>query len=104
MAKQIKLTLTAYKDLNSILHYYNRKFSNRSALKVSNAIYKTINRLREQPNLGFIEANLTHKIYHYRGIIEGRFKIIYRVENNYILIVHIFDCQQSPKRISEDLE
>lgn len=58
-------------------------------------IMHCIRLLTVNPNLGFIEPELTGRKKIYRAIIEHRdFKIIYFVENDAIHIADIWNCRQ----------
>lgn len=54
------------------------------------------------PYLGFKEPILTDNPKEYRSLVEGYYKIIYCIENEqYIRIVTIFDCRQSPDKLNK---
>lgn len=49
--------------------------------------------------LGQIEDGLIELKQGHRYIVEGNYKIIYRVVGNEIYIVDVFDCRQNPQKI-----
>lgn len=54
------------------------------------------------PQSGTIELNLKNLQKEYRYIIRGheKFKIIYRIDNEVVYIVDIFDCRKDPKQMT----
>lgn len=55
--------------------------------------------LTESPWKGQQEEYLTHLGKEHRRIIEGHYKIIYRVEGQAIYITDIFDSRQDPSKM-----
>ena len=61
-------------------------------------IERTI-QLEKKPNSGQKEPLLTDRKFEYRYLVEGNYKIIYWIEDNYIKIATVFDCRQNPEKI-----
>lgn len=75
-------------QLNQILDYQPEVF----AELLFETLFDTTNRLATFPYLGMlVEENPL-----YRVLIEGRYKIVYSVEEERIRIVFLFDTRQSP--------
>ena len=55
--------------------------------------------LLKNPKLGQPEEYLAHLNLGHRRIIEGHYKIIYRIKEQSIYITDIFDTRQDPKKI-----
>lgn len=55
--------------------------------------------LAANPYIGQREEYLEHLEGDYRRIIEGYFKIIYRVEGKFIYIIDFFDSRQAPEKM-----
>ncbi len=73
-----------------------------SVEKVNEIGLKIIDRadtLLQNPYLGQIEPMLTHLGQAHRRIIEGNYKIIYRIEGEIIFVINIFDSRQNPSTI-----
>lgn len=58
-------------------------------------------KLQEHPYSGQTEEYLAHLNLGHRRIIEGTFKIIYRVDGNIIYITDFFDTRQNPEKMKE---
>lgn len=56
-------------------------------------------KLPEHPFSGQTEEYLAHLNLGHRRIIEGTFKIIYRVDGNIIYITDFFDTRQDPTKM-----
>lgn len=55
--------------------------------------------LKVNPYKGQLESYLEHLNLSHRRIIEGNYKIIYRVDSNTIFITDIFDSRQDPSKM-----
>ena len=53
----------------------------------------------KQPFIGQIEENLIELKQEQRYLVEGNYKIIYRVIDKEIYITDVFDCRQNPQKI-----
>lgn len=51
------------------------------------------------PMLGQIESHLVHLGMGHRRVVEGNYKIIYRVEDNFIFVLDFFDTRQHPRKM-----
>jgi toxin ParE1/3/4 len=51
--------------------------------------------------IGAIEENLIELKQQHRYLVEGNYKIIYRLINNDIYITDIFDCRQNPEKMKK---
>jgi len=57
--------------------------------------------LESNPLIGTKELLLTGRPFDYRFVVEGNYKIIYRVNENIVRIVSVFDCRQNPREIEK---
>ena len=88
-------TQEAENDYDAIYEYYILISSN-IALKILNSISESVD------NLVFEKQFQTDNINpNYRRIISGNYKILYRVENDKIIIFAIFDTRQNPIRLEK---
>jgi len=69
------------------------------AFFVLQKIVARTNQLTVFPESGGIEPYLAHLKWSYRRLIEGNYKIIYRIYNKKIYINRIFDSRQNPKKL-----
>ncbi len=56
--------------------------------------------LKEFPKMGQIEENLESLGLGHRYLIEGNYKIIYRIQGKIISITDIFDTRQDPEKMT----
>lgn len=68
-------------------------------LEIKNQLLDLADSLDENPDLGQEEEYLEHLGKGHRRLIEGTFKIIYRVEGDFIYIIDFFDSRQNPKKM-----
>lgn len=89
----------AITELKNIYLYHKIAVSKTLANKLKRNIFKTTNKLTKNPLLCSIEENLISLKQEHRYLIEGNYKIIYRVVIKEIYIVDVFDCRQNPQKI-----
>ena len=99
MELRVFWTDTARFQLEEIFDYYKDKTSVNVARKlVKQIIYRTI-QLEQNPNSGQKEPLLSDRKFEYRYLVEGNYKIIYWIEDNYIKVAAVFDCRQNPEKM-----
>jgi plasmid stabilization system protein ParE len=99
--KKIFWTDTARNQLEDIFNYYKEKANLKSS---KNLVIKLIDRtiqLENNPLSGPIEPLLQDRKFEYRYLVEGNYKIIYWIEDNYVKIASIFDCRQNPIKMKK---
>ena len=94
---KIVWTNFAISELKSIYAFYKYKASISVAGKIKERIFISVKQLQNHPLSGTIEENLTETEYEYRYIVEGNYKIIYRIEDKIVYIIDIFDCRRNPQ-------
>ena len=99
MAIKVFWTQTALNNLEDIFEYHKFKTSALLAGKLVKRIVQTTILLQKSPELGRKEELLHHRKYEYRFIVEGHYKIIYWLEDNYVKIAAVFDTRQDPGKI-----
>jgi len=55
--------------------------------------------LLDHPNIGQIEENFSHLKLNHRRLIEGHYKIIYRVDSGIIHVTDFFDTREHPSKM-----
>ena len=87
------MNIDAWEDLKSIEDYYLLQFGVESAMKVTDQILNSIERLELYPNFGSLTPDkwLNRKGYHM--IISERYVSIYRLIEKTVYIYHIADTQ-----------
>ena len=90
---KVEILPTAWEDLKSIEDYYLLQFGVESAMKVTDQILNSIERLELYPNFGSLTPDkwLNRKGYHM--IISERYVSIYRLIEKTVYIYHIADTQ-----------
>jgi toxin ParE1/3/4 len=90
---------SAIEDLQNIFDYYLVKANRKTALKITNFLVDRTLALEYNPRIGQIEELLQHRKEEIRYIIEGNYKIIYFIEDSFLVISTVFDCRQSPEKL-----
>ena len=96
---QIIWTYFATSALKNIYLYYKIAATQKVAEKIKKSIFLATQKLAKNPLIGQIEENLAELKQGHRYIVAGNYKIIYRVVNNEIYIVDVFDCRQNPQKM-----
>lgn len=99
MGLRVFWTDTAKYQLEDIFDYYKLKASIKVAKKLVGEIVDKTLTLEKNPTVGQKEELLTKRKNEYRYLVEGNYKIIYWIEENYVKIASVFDCRQNPKKI-----
>ena len=99
--RQIIWTNFAISELKNIFLYYRMIANDKVADKIKKSIFNATKPLLKQPLLGAIEENLIELKQGHRYLVEGNYKIIYRVINANIYITDIFDCRQNPIKLKK---
>lgn len=94
-------TDTALFQLEDIFKYYKVKASIKVAKTLAKRIIDSTIVLGHNPRIGQKEELLQNRKREYRYIIEGNYKIIYWIEDQYVKIASVFDCRQNPNKIEK---
>ncbi len=97
---QIIWTRPAMENLHSICDFCKKRKDAATARKLRKAIFDKVENLVKFPALGQKEQSLFHQNKEYRSLLHGNFKIIYRVEDQNIFMVRIFDTRQNPDKLA----
>ena len=97
--RQIIWTNFAISELKNIFLYYRIVANDKVADKIRKSIFDATRPLTKEPLIGQIEENLLDLKQGHRYLVEGNYKIIYRLVGNDIYITDIFDCRQNPQKI-----
>jgi plasmid stabilization system protein ParE len=97
----MKLVYTeqALQSLEEALEFIAPKVSYEKLVEIRDQILDTADTLLYQPLKGQSEAYLEHLQLGHRRLVEGHYKIIYRVIGEYIYITDIFDSRQDPDKM-----
>jgi integrase len=76
----------------------------RSAARIHSALLDDIELLADQPLLGYVEHVLEDLPCGYRSLVIGKkYKALYRIENENVIIVTIHDCRRNPARLRKSV-
>lgn len=89
----------AIKNLKEIFDYYSDKANKKIAHKIRKEILSTTKQLIKNPESGQLEFNLEKLNQNHRYLISGNHKIIYRIDENQIIINDVFDTRQNPVKM-----
>lgn len=98
----MKLVLTepAKYRLKDIHDYYKEKVHIKIADKIKAGIIDKLKYIQGHPYAGQEEEYLLDLGLGHRRIIEGNYKIIYRIIRDTIYVTDIFDSRQDPSKIA----
>lgn len=99
--KQVIWTNFAITELKNIFLYYRIIAGEKTADKIRKSIFLATKPLIKQPFIGAEEETLNDLKQGHRYLVEGNYKIIYRVVESEIYITDIFDCRQNPIKIKK---
>jgi len=85
-------------DLRSIHHYLSRK-SKKAAIELIKRILEREEQILQYPLSGTIYLSEELGI-EFRFVIEGNYKIIYRIDDAFIIVNTIFDTRQDPDKLN----
>jgi len=96
----VKWYIEALGDLDKIYAYYVKK-NPRAAAMLYNKILDDVEILKTQPYVAAVEQLLADLPEGYRSLIaaKGKYKVVYFIHNETVLIVQVFDCRRNPKRL-----
>ena len=76
-----------------------RKVPLEKVLEIRTQLLDKADTLADNPHLGQYEEYLEHLEKGHRRLIEGNFKIIYRIDGDYIYVTDFFDTRQDPEKM-----
>ena len=89
----------AINDVREIFEYLLAQAGEKRALKIVEGIYTRPAMLTRNPEAGPREPSLEEFPDGYRYLVEGNYKIVYRIKNGFIDIVLVWDCRRDPKSL-----
>lgn len=89
----------AIENLSVIFDYYSDKASKKTAHKIRKQILSSVKQLLDNPESGQVEFNLEKIKQNHRYLVSGNYKIIYRINDNQIIINDVFDTRQNPVKM-----
>ena len=98
---KVVLTDQSLERLEASLRFYIEELEIPKAkvTEIKSRLIKSAKSLSERPYKGQYEPYLAKLKQGHRRIIEGNFKILYRVEDNTVYVVDFFDSRDSPSKM-----
>lgn len=91
-------------ELKSIYEYYKEVASVKTAKKIKSTIFEATKQLVKFSKSGTKEENLRELKEEHRYLVAGKYKVIYKVEDDIIYITDVFNCEQNPQKMRENAE
>lgn len=66
---------------------------------IADRVFAEAERLMMHPHAGQVEIYMDDRAHQYRRLVVGNFKIIYRIDGEWIRVTDIFDARQDPRRM-----
>ena len=96
---KVEITEFAECELKRIYDYYCSVASEQVAQKIKDRILEKALTLTTFPHRGQEEQNLKELEEGHRYLVEGNYKIIYKIIENAVFITDIFDTRQDPEKM-----
>jgi len=95
----IIITANARRRFIHIYDYYCDKNLPEVAIRIRKSIEERMLVLEQFPRIGAIEEQLSDLRLGHRYLVEGNYKIIYRIDGENIYITDIFHTSQDPSKM-----
>ena len=92
------ITYPARISLKKIHDYYQSNVSKQIADKIKSGIIAKLKFVSQNPHAGQEEETLKELGMNHRRMVEGNYKIIYRLMDDIIYVTDIFDSRQAPSK------
>ena len=94
----------AKRQLREIFDYYRIVTNRKVAYKMIDKIRDTIELLATHPLMGTTLTEYAGLSFAYRSIVaHPHYKVIYRVENDKVIVISVWDCRQDPATLEDEL-
>lgn len=99
LPKELDWSEPAKEDLNAIWEYYEVLIGFEKAEERIDRFFEKAEGLIQFPEMGAVEHEYTNAFITVRYLLEGHFKIYYKVEGQVVKILRVFDTRQNPDRL-----
>jgi len=100
MVMKVVLSQFAREQLREIFNYYLSIAGETVAKRMIGNILSRLETLGKNPLMGQVEELLKEYAEDYRYLVEGNYKIIYRIAKESVIVESIFDCRQNPVKMT----
>ena len=87
---------SARSSFGSIMAYLRKHYEPSAVLKIRTGLLDAVDLLSKYRGLGQMEPYLEHLGQGHRRMVVGKYKIIYRVEGDRIVVCDFFDARRDP--------
>lgn len=99
---KIAWTLQAKNQLKLTYQYYKEKAGTKVAQKIKNEILYCPEILKTHPKTGQEEETLSFLQEGHRYLVQGNYKIIYKLKDNTAHVTDVFDSRQDPQKLKKN--
>ena len=96
---KVEVKPVAYRRMLRSIRLVYGKASPETRQRIGERILDEVNALAQRIGVSQLEPALDHLRMGHRRVVVGKFKIIYRVLKDRIIVTDIFDARQDPKRM-----
>ena len=86
-------------NLKGIIEYLEKSWTTREIKKFARLLDKNLNLIKENPQ-AFPKSD--HSEYFRRAVISKQVSVFYRIENQVVHIISVFDNRQDPRRLKKN--
>lgn len=99
---KIVITTQSLERLEEALKFYTEELHlpKEKIITIKNRLLERVRSLADHPYTGQFEPYLAELNKDHRRLIEGNFKIIYRIERNVVYITDFFDSRNNPDKMT----
>ncbi|WP_308553626.1 type II toxin-antitoxin system RelE/ParE family toxin [uncultured Mediterranea sp.] len=95
----------AKRQMREIFDYYRTVANRKVAQKIISKISETIDLLTVHSHIGVILPGHADLPFTYRSIVaHPHYKVIYRVEDDKVIVISVWDCRQDPSGLDNELQ
>jgi plasmid stabilization system protein ParE len=98
--RRVRWSRVADRDLEQAYAYLLER-DPPAARRFAAAIFAAVDRLVAHPELGRVARDL-EPVGRYRHILSGRYRVIYRVDDEALVILRVWDTRRDPARLRVD--
>lgn len=98
---KVLFTQNAKDKLDEIFQYFKDKSLTKTGRQIRAKILAKALSLKDFPFIGQEDELLKTLGKNHRYLVEGNYKIIYRVELDTVFVLNIFDTRQDPQKLKE---
>ena len=96
---RVEIKPSAIRRMNRSIRLVYGKASKETRERMVDRVFDAIDRLKEYPRSGQFEPWLEHLQMGHRRLVVGKFKVIYRILSEVIIVTDIFDARRDPKKM-----